>query len=379
MPPLANSQKRRSTGRLPPMPLSLTNPIQTDETFLPSADGRPNPFPRGRTASQAAVEFTSDVQRTSVSGSMPPPPEPRNTSRTGRVPTPPNPQPRHSTGRLPPLPTHLISSRLSSKTPLPSADRRPTPFPRSLSRIRKPTPFPARGPGSLIKTKKTSEPSEISPLPLGWNSAPPPGTSSTPDHVLHVGYGGKKVAAMLKYRQKTPEDVVSRITTFATDEGVVAVDVSVRSSGCEAGHEPVAAEGTGNGIAVEVEKRGRLDGEGGVNGKVLKTEDLAMTETTPTPLGLTSDYGLIGPPPPEVFAAYANRTFTGLDLMGKILSSMHCSKVHCACLELVRKDGCSSIVFISARSGSNILRDDGSCEMDVVEVLEGVKSVAERS
>ncbi|OQO11347.1 hypothetical protein B0A48_05603 [Cryoendolithus antarcticus] len=310
---------------------------------------------------------------------MPPPPTTQSAAATGLTAPPPTPQPRHSTARLPHLPAHLTSSRLSDNSSSPSAIRRSTPFPHSLSRIREPTPFPARGPGSLIKTKKTSEPSEISPIPSGWTSAPPPGTIPSPHHDLKVGYGGKKVAAMLGNRQKTPEDVASRITTFATEAGIVAVDVSVRLIGCDAGHEPVVAEGKGNEVAVAVEERQRRDGPGEEDDQSTKTEDAVMTETSPTSIGLASDDGLIGPPPPEAFAAYANKTFTGPDLMGTILRSMYCSEVHCACLELVRKDGCNSIVFISARSGSRILREDGSCKMDVVEVLEGLKDVAVRS
>ncbi|KAK6440226.1 hypothetical protein LTR95_003550 [Oleoguttula sp. CCFEE 5521] len=368
--PSSNLQKRRSTGRLPPMPLPLTNPVLTKEAYLSSADRRPTPFPRDHTTSQAAGQSSLGVQHTTPPGGMPPPPTTQSAAATGLTAPPPTPQPQQSTGRLPPLPAHLTSSRLSSTSSSPSAIRRSTPFPHSLSRIRKPTPFPARGPGSLIKTKKTSEPSEISPIPSGWTSAPPPGKISTPDHVLHVGYGD---------RQRTAEDAVSRITTFATENGIVAVDVSVGAIGCKAGHEPVAAEGKEMEVAVEMGKRGEFDGEGGVDDQSVKTEDAVMTETSPTSIGLASDDGLIGPPPPEAFAAYANKTFTGLDLMGKLLGSMYCSKGHSACLELVRKDGCSSIVFISARSGSSILREDGSCKMDVVEVLEGLKDVAERS
>ncbi|OQN99735.1 hypothetical protein B0A48_14505 [Cryoendolithus antarcticus] len=378
MPPSSNSQKRRSTGRLPPMPLSLTNPVRTDETFSPSADRRPTPFPRGRPTSQAAMQSPSDSQRALATNCMPSPPTTQSAAATGLMAPPPTPQPRHSTGRLPPLPAHLTYSRSSDSKLSPSATRRSTPFPRSLARIRTPTPFPARGPGSLIRTEKLSEPSEVFPIPSGWTSAPPPGKISTPDHELNVGYGGKKVAAMLKDRQKTPGDVVSRITTFATEGGVVAVDVSVRSVGCKAGHEPMATEGNGIEVAVAAAKCGKLDGEGEVDDQSAKAEDAVMTETTPTSIGLTSDDGLIGPPPPEAFAAYANKTFAGLDMMGKILASMYCSKGHSACLELIRKDGCSSIVFISARSGSNILREDGSCKMDVVEALEGLKNVAER-
>ncbi|KAK6439536.1 hypothetical protein LTR95_004255 [Oleoguttula sp. CCFEE 5521] len=379
MSPSSNSRKRRSTGRLPPTPLPPINPTLTDDTFLPSTTRTPTPFPGGCATSQAAMQTSSEPQSAAASDRMAPPPAPQPHSTTGSMPPPPAPKPRSFTCRLPPMPAHLISSCLSSNTPLPSANRRPTPFPRPLSRIRKPAPFPVRGPGSLIKTEKTSKTSEVSSIPFGWTSAPPPGTVSTLDHDLHVGYGGKQVAAMLKDRQVTRKDVVSRITAFATEDGVVAVDVSVSLLGCEVGHEPVAAEGKGKEGDGEVGKRGKLDGEGEKDDQSVKIGDAVMTETTPTSIGLASDDGLIGPPPPEAFAAYANKTFAGLDMMGKILGSMHCSKVHCACLELVRRDGCSTIVFISARSGSSILRDDGSCEMDAVAVLEGLKGAAERS